>query len=400
MSEIADYLGRVHGHTLGRMQLSWTRNPDFPETMTGRMRNVVDDDQTWHPRTDAELADAAAAVAEYPVNAYLRMSTVDPDAPIGHNGRGTVEQTCSVGCMWLDVDTAHATAHATTDPLPPHDLDVPYAAMTTAGLLVPTLIVDSGHGWYPLWILDPPAVVLDPAKRAEFQQVAAAVDAAMATGMRAIGYHHDMGTVDLARVLRIPGTINAKPGCPTVPVRVIEEADTGVLYTLADIAESVAQYMKPESGSPQRAQGGAPTQPPSDLGVRAATAGSGAFAAASGAMNVAQRLADDIQAGRTSWGDILTPHGWTFVRRERNSGADLWKRPGDSASEYSAKTWSGTNGLGMVVWSTAAGLKTGSDQRLSPFRVFAELNYCGDSTSAAQALIAGLHPEILKGAGQ
>lgn len=93
----------------------------------------------------------------------------------------------------------------------------------------PSLIVDSGRGWHGYWLLVP-IVLLEGSARARLVELVKSCNRALAARLGG-----DTGT-DLARVLRVPGTVNRKPGGGPC---LLLSAD-GPRYRLEDLAGELA----------------------------------------------------------------------------------------------------------------------------------------------------------------
>ena len=91
----------------------------------------------------------------------------------------------------------------------------------------------------------------------------------------------------------------------------------------------------------------------------------------------------DVFAARTSWEDILLPHGWTSVGHR--GGVTLWRRPDRNKRGCSATT--GHKGDVLYCFSTNAA-PFESEHGYSKFTAFTLLNYGGDFQAAARALAA------------
>lgn len=150
---------------------------------------------------------------------YHRVTTL-ASAPLV--GRGGVDASCALPGLWGDVDIAgpgHKHVACQADcverhvhklrPLPP-DVASAMNIVAASGLPDPTLWVHSGGGLYPWWLFDEP-LALDRNKAA-VADVSVAWQQALAQGAAECGYHYGAGVGDLARVLRLPGTINRKAG--------------------------------------------------------------------------------------------------------------------------------------------------------------------------------------------
>lgn len=98
----------------------------------------------------------------------------------------------------------------------------------------PSVIVDSGGGYHAYWLLSEP-FKLDTDEKRSF-----------AVRLQRAWVHHtggDRNAVDLARVLRLPGSLNHKYDPPR-PVTFVQ-CDLGVLYDLGELRRDVDALLKP-----------------------------------------------------------------------------------------------------------------------------------------------------------
>ncbi|WP_445184575.1 AAA family ATPase [Pseudonocardia sp. Cha107L01] len=274
-----------------------------------------------------------------PKGVYFRTTTLTQRPA---SGRGGADLTCAVPILWADLDygtEGHAPGKGEL-PLPPTQEDA-HGLIAAAGLPEPTHLVHSGGGWYPFFAVQG-TTDLDHAAALSENVQAVLLDASLARG-----WTYGDGVGDLARILRLPGSINRKTDNPR-PCRVI--AVTGRLYAPSDFPVPAP---KPKAAPPARPSNGTPV-------------GNSPL---------------DAFAGAASWADILEPEGWTFVGTKPDY--DSWKRPGDSSSEDSAHAYENS----LVVWSESVGLPTGQRQNLTKARVFAHLHHGGDVSAATKDLI-------------
>ncbi|WP_164681879.1 virulence-associated E family protein [Fuscovulum blasticum] len=151
---------------------------------------------------DAEGGAAGWAVAQNrTLNAYVSIAALRP----GWNGnKATKADVASVGWLWVDVD-----------PRAGEDLDLERARLlgllTTnlpKGIPPPSVIIDSGRGFWGLWRLAQP-VVMPPADDPAWDAARASVED------RNRGLEFSFGADachNLERICRLPGTVNRKPG--------------------------------------------------------------------------------------------------------------------------------------------------------------------------------------------
>lgn len=153
---------------------------------------------------------AADAIAKTnPADLYTGVAVAHRDH--GRHHRATNDQALGIAGVWLDVDVDGGPEGKTG--AAPSMAD---ALALTGAILPPTLIVNSGYGLHAWWLFE------EPWKFAGFdEQRAAAIAAAQWQKLHRdqVDYSVD-STHDLARLLRLPGTVNAKGG-QQAPVEVI-----------------------------------------------------------------------------------------------------------------------------------------------------------------------------------
>lgn len=151
---------------------------------------------------DAEGGAAGWAVAKNAtLNAYVSIAALRP----GWQGdKATKEDVGSVGWLWVDVDPRPG------EELEPERVRI-LALLTTnlpKGVPPPSVIIDSGRGFWGLWRLAQP-VVMPPADSDGWDAARAMVED------RNRGLEFAFGADachNMERVMRLPGTVNRKPG--------------------------------------------------------------------------------------------------------------------------------------------------------------------------------------------
>jgi hypothetical protein len=280
-----------------------------------------------------------------PAGIYFRATTLREIPAAG--ARGGAEHTAAVPMLWADVDfgtEGHKGAH-----LPPTE-EAAEQLIAESGLPAPTILVHSGGGLYPLWRLREP---LAPGLATDLSKH---VQQALLRASEPHNWGYGTGVSDLARVLRLPGSVNRKTTVER-PCRVI--GGTGRPVTPGGLAvplppPPIRVGAPPAVPLPPRR----PVDPGRALGPL------------------------DALAEHTTWRDILEPTGWTLVAIE-SDGAERWLRPGNPSSEYSARAFEHN----LVVHSEDAGLPSGAGQRLTRGRVFAWLHHHGDTSAAAADIV-------------
>jgi hypothetical protein len=345
---VRQWLRILHGDSSGRIHIASTAmwsGPSFPTS-----------------DIDATVDRAAELDAARPLGVYVRMTTLA--APLGRGQRGGNADSLCLPALWADIDIAGA-AHK--EPNLPPDWAAAESIVASSGLPAPTVLIDSGHGMYPIWLLKPVEVltgdnfVMAGALSADWQRV-------VAVSSERLGYRYGEGIGDLARVLRLPGTVNRKAGtermCRLVP------GGSGARYSLAELHERCAALIAQITPPPAPGRSGdAVSSSPPRPGPALRDVGPG------------EVPPGEDYAARTSWADILEPHGWRLVR-VRGDIRD-WCRPGKDEGISATTNGNGTDRFHC--FSTSTEFDTTS---YSKFGAYAVLNHGGDHSAAASALKA------------
>ena len=146
-------------------------------------------------------------------------------------GRGAEKDVISIPGGWADADYLHKV-HAATD-LPPTPDDGLWLIEQFG--LKPTVLVHTGHGWQPHWIFDQPWCFSDTEARAQARQFTDRLQAILRRIAAQRKWSMD-NTSDLARLLRLPGSINFRDR--TAPCLVTFEI-TGPRYDREALLEFV-----------------------------------------------------------------------------------------------------------------------------------------------------------------
>jgi hypothetical protein len=330
------WLGILHGDSPGHLHICST------------------DD--WAGRAFADL-DAATRYVTYldgegREGIYCRVTTLVTGRAPG--GRGGAADSAALPALWADLDLA-GPGHAEQD-LPP-DETAGRAVIAATGLPDPTLWVHSGGGLYPIWLLTEPHAItpdnLDAAKQLakDWQRI---IEHAAAS----LGWRYGRGVGDLARVLRIPGTVNRKEGLAR-PCRIVSA--TAVRYTVeqlqAALDAAVTRITPPAPATPSPAPASPVDRPAGHI-----TPG-------------------DDYAQRTDWAQILEPAGWR--EHYRHDDITYWTRPGKPTGISASTNALGTDRL--YVHTTAAAPLDGGES-YSKLGAYAALHHGGDHSAAARAL--------------
>lgn len=123
----------------------------------------------------------------------------------GANQRVTNKTARALFFVWADIDVAGPGHKGKKYP---NDIDAAIELAASIGLK-PSLIVHSGGGIHAYWVLDRPVVIETDEQRLQCSQLTEGFQAALRARAAKNGWSID-STFDLARVLRVPGTINHK----------------------------------------------------------------------------------------------------------------------------------------------------------------------------------------------
>lgn len=137
----------------------------------------------------------------------------------GDNQRATLPTVAAINCLYAEFDVA------------PHETKLALLERVKRLSPAPSVIMDSG-GYHAYWLLEEPFVLEGEAERERARQ-------AQYRWVEFTGA--DPAAKDLARVLRVPGTVNRKPAyAPTYPAVTILQADFERTYTLAELEQVAA----------------------------------------------------------------------------------------------------------------------------------------------------------------
>ncbi len=167
-----------------------------PEGMKLYPHTVV----AWRPLPLGHVEPGLARVMEFNRDGYgcyfapvIRNRAYEPEEKINKNGRpylfyprGKATDAYWITALWVDVDVAGSEGYEKLASLNPPA----------------SVIINSGGGWHGYWLLTEPLKIGDWNRDAIKQTI---------KGMN-IACGGDTKVADLARIMRLPGTVNTKPG--------------------------------------------------------------------------------------------------------------------------------------------------------------------------------------------
>lgn len=294
---------------------------------------------------------------------YARVTTLR-EAMTEDGRRGSDEDSFYLPGLWADMDLV-GPGHKTTKQLPASMAECE-KIIHEAALPEPTLWVHSGGGLYPWWLFDEPWE-LDGGFLKLAQEISRTWQDGLSASAEELGLHY--GPVpDLARVLRIPGTINRKVDGDPQPCRVLEAE--GPRYTALDVAaicEVVKDLTESRRPTPVR-----PTPRPTPTLGGPVVGGT-------------ERPGDALAASMT-WSDILAPAGYTLSQTRGDE--EYWVRPGKHPRDGHSVTTNYAGSDLMWVFSTECeGFE--SNTSYTKFAAWSILNGHGMDFSAAAKALSG-----------
>jgi len=160
-------------------------------------------------------------------------------ASANFNRRNAASDIVAIVGLWADIDLA--APWRATKPLP-RTLDEARTILEKLPL-APSMLVDSGHGLHAYWLFKEPWTFETDAERLVAAKTARGWVETVRNAARSLGWDVD-SVGDLARVLRLPGTVNRKSELP-VEVRVIESNDRR--YNPCDFETFMAEEIPAET---------------------------------------------------------------------------------------------------------------------------------------------------------
>jgi P4 family phage/plasmid primase-like protien len=283
LTEVRSWLDIVYGDMPGYLNICSTSN--------------------WQGRcfTAAQIDEAVAYVDTLDKagtqGIYARVTSLRelPDAEL--KSRGTEAQSLNLPGLWADLDIC-GPGHKTDKPLPATVEDA-MRIIEVSGLPEPTVWIHSGGGLYPWWLLSSSTEITDLEST---KILSSNWQTIIEHASKQLGYSYGTGVKDLARVLRIPGTVNRKIADDPHPCQVMYEHSGGRQYTIYELTEAMLAAM-PEVPAPA---------PRRDLSSLLASGSS-----------TSDRPGDDFNA-RADWRDLLSD--WEWVRQ--TGGTWYLRRPG------------------------------------------------------------------------
>ncbi|PKL41659.1 MAG: hypothetical protein CVV41_18070 [Candidatus Riflebacteria bacterium HGW-Riflebacteria-1] len=182
-------------------------------------------------------------IAVFQNNSYFSVCPMDPGrlkAGLDDNPhtRGDSELALCMPGFWADIDVTGPTHKA--DNLVP-TIEKGREIVLNAFPVEPSVIVKTGGGFHCYWKFKTPLLLNTDEERAEAQQLANSFNTLLFNAFQAEQYHLD-NVSDLARIMRLPGSMNRKHGIDS-PVIILKES-TYAEYDLAMVRNHIPEIIE------------------------------------------------------------------------------------------------------------------------------------------------------------
>ncbi len=192
----------------------------------------------WFDNAEA----AAATVAQKPKDVYVGVGLSPCD--FGPSRRCPSEQIAGIAGLWADFDL-QSEAHKKSLPK-----TISEALELVPKEFPPSLVVSTGNGAHAWWLFKEPFVFENDQERKEAARLITRWHTLLRLNAAARGWVFDRLS-DLARVLRIPGTINGKDSAN--PKEVTVDRFTDRRYNFSDFEEALDEAAVPDPETEERA---------------------------------------------------------------------------------------------------------------------------------------------------
>lgn len=188
----------------------------------------------YHPIEKAEqyAAQRSAEGADVYFGIGLRRQMLPTTAT--ESPRGSATDVSVLTTLFVDIDVRDPAAHKKTTL--PESFEAAYLFLDELPLR-PSAVVRSGHGLHVYWVLREPILIADAAGMRDAAALLAGWEDFVYAQAARYGWKFDEGICELARVLRVPGTLNHKGGA-AVPVTL--EPQNGNSYDISEFQEWIS----------------------------------------------------------------------------------------------------------------------------------------------------------------
>lgn len=178
-------------------------------------------DKISHWYTPGQVDTAVSDVAGWSADRDVYVGVAFSGADRGAHARCPSDETTGIYGLWADVDVA-GPEHEKQN-LPPTDDDA--FALVEAFGPDPTFLIHSGHGLQAWWLFSEPWIFENDDDRRDAVRLSTRWNLTQRVRAQERGWTVD-ATQDLARLFRLPGTVNRKNADEPVPVRTLNFDDS------------------------------------------------------------------------------------------------------------------------------------------------------------------------------
>lgn len=219
------------------LNLLWQYKPDDLYIL---IWTLADKRSHWH----REITAAAEFVTEQKNrDVYVGVGLAARDHGPSH--RCTSDEIAGITGLWADFDL-RSDAH-NNKPLPTTVAD---ALSVVPGLMPPSIVIATGNGAHAWWLFKEPLLIENNEERKETARLVTRWQTLLRMRASQRGWAFDR-LADLARVLRIPGTVNAKDA--SNPKAVTVHSITDRRYNPCDFEEFLDEARIPDADAEQEA---------------------------------------------------------------------------------------------------------------------------------------------------
>ncbi|MHA6762073.1 hypothetical protein [Streptacidiphilus sp. PAMC 29251] len=358
--------------------------------------SICSDADRWVGRrfqTDAAGLNSAMEYAlqldkRRPQGIYVQVTTLR-EAPV--RGRGGEDLAHCLSYIWADGDYGTIGHKPSPDDLPhPSDADDALKVIAEAIPLQPTVLSNSGGGINPAYAITP-YIIGGDADRARIKKFTTDWQAIFGAAAYRLGFTWDTEVGNHDRLTRLIGTVNGKEE-PFRQTSII--GGGGEIYELDQLI-AVAEQLAPEAHEVL-------AQADREKRTRKVARTKQPIPAPRAATTVRLHSGDgplDVIADTLRFRDVLEPAGFNY-RGLHSDGREQWLRSaagGDPSSAYSLLC----NDHVAINWSERSDLPVGaqrSGEKLTVGRMYALLNYGGDTSAAAKDILRAAAGKPTQGA--
>jgi len=204
-------------------------------------KNETQKKSEWFTTPKAAIQQFKKTPTKYQnIDVYVGCGTSPIDR--GQYARGQASEVTGIAGFWLDMDIVHPV-HKKQNLVPSLDKAIKFVIND---IMLPTVIINSGHGLQAWWIFNKFWLFKSDDDRAKAQ--AYTLEWQNYCKKQASAYHWEVdSTHDISRVMRLPGFDNCKETTNIVPVT-LEEIPTGGLFAI-DLLHSLCSDGTPPTAS-------------------------------------------------------------------------------------------------------------------------------------------------------